>query len=91
MGTMTRKDPLLALMLEVLGGFFGILGIGWMYAGQIPLGVAILVAYIVVADTLSCALAILTAGLWCFVLPAQNLIFGALSGYLVYRRMQENG
>jgi len=51
MGRMTRKDPLLALMLEVLGGFFGILGIGWMYAGQIPLGAVILVAYVVVADT----------------------------------------
>lgn len=85
----TTRDPFLALMLEVAGSFFGVLGIGWIYAGRVMEGLLILVGYWLLAGTLTVILVIASLGLWCFVLPAQNLVFGALSGYLVYRHLQE--
>ncbi len=83
------KDPFLALMLEIAGGFFGVLGLGWIYAGRVAEGLLILIGYWLLAGAISVTLIIASLGLWCFVLPAQNLLFGALSGYLIYRRLQE--
>ena len=82
-------DPFVALMLELIGGFFQCLGFGWIYAGQVAWGLALLVGYWLLAGTISAILIIFSAGLWCFVLPAQNLIFGCLSGYCLYRTLQK--
>jgi hypothetical protein len=35
-------------------------------------------------------LAIGTLGAWCLLWPAQNLVFGALSGYLAYRWLERH-
>ena len=35
-------------------------------------------------------LAVGTLGAWCCVWPAQNLLFGAVSGYLAYRWLEEH-
>jgi len=86
---MVRKDPFLALVLEVAGGFFGFPGIGWIYAGRVKWGLIFLVGYWLLDWTLGVALAIVTLGLWCTVWPAQNLIVGAISGYLVYRWLEK--
>ncbi len=82
-------DPFIALMMEVIGGFFQCLGFGWIYAGQVMWGLAILVGYWLLAGTLSTILVIFSGGLWCFVLPAQSLILGCLSGFFVYRALQK--
>ena len=82
-------DPFIALMLEVIGGFFQCLGFGWIYAGRVVWGLALLVGYWLLAGTISAILIIFSGGLWCFVLPAQSLIFGCLSGYGVYRALQK--
>lgn len=85
---MTRKDPFLALVLEVAGGFFGLAGIGWIYAGQVGWGLAFLISYWLLDWVLGLALTIVTVGIWCVIWPAQNLIVGAISGYLVYRWLE---
>lgn len=82
-------DPFLALVLEVGGGFFGFLGLGWIYAGRVPLGLILLVGYWLLAGAISVLLIIFSSGIWCCFLPAQNLIFGCLSGYLVYQSMRK--
>ena len=82
---MSRKDPFVALALEIIGGFFGFPGIGWIYAGQVGRGLLFMVGYWIFDWALGVTLVILTLGLWCFVWPAQHLIIGAVSGFLVYR------
>jgi hypothetical protein len=83
------RDPFVALILEVLGGFFGFLGIGWIYAGRPMMGVSLLVGYWLLDWILGITLSIVTLGVWCFIWPAQNLIFGAISGYLAYRWLEK--
>jgi hypothetical protein len=86
---MVRKDPFLALVLEVAGGFFGFPGIGWIYAGRVRWGLVFLVGYWLLDWALGVVLSILTLGLWCTVWPAQNLIVGAISGFVVYRWLEK--
>jgi hypothetical protein len=87
---MTRgRDPFIALILEVVGGFFGFLGLGWIYAGRPAMGIALLIGYWLLDWAIGVTLSIVTIGLWCFVWPAQNLIMSAISGYLAYRWLEE--
>jgi TM2 domain-containing membrane protein YozV len=83
------RDPFIALILEVVGGFFGFLGLGWIYAGRPALGIVLLICYWLLDWIIGIALSIVTLGLWCFVWPAQNLILSAISGYLAYRWLEE--
>lgn len=87
---MRERDPVVALLLELIGGFFGFLGIGWIYAGRPTAGLALLVIYWLLDWIIGLMLAIGTLGAWCCVWPAQNLLFGALSGYLAYRWLEEH-
>ena len=87
---MTRKDPFLALVLEVAGGFFGFPGIGWIYAGQVQWGLVFLIGYWLLDWALGFVLAIVTLGVWCVIWPAQNLVVGAISGYLAYRWLERH-
>jgi len=82
------RDPAVALFLEVIGGFFGLLGIGWIYAGRPAGGIVLLLGYWLLDWVIGLALAIGTLGAWCCVWPAQNLLFGLLSGYGVYRWLE---
>lgn len=43
----TAKDPSTAFLLELLGGFFGLLGIGYFYAGRINDGVLRIILWII--------------------------------------------
>ena len=85
---MSRRDPFAALVLEIVGGFFGFPGIGWIYAGQVGWGLVFTVVYWLFDWALGLTLAILTVGLWCAIWPAQNLVVGAISGFLVYRWLE---
>jgi hypothetical protein len=79
------------MVLEVVGGFFGLIGIGWIYAGRPGVGIALLVGYRLLDWVVGLTLSVLTLGVWCCIWPAQNLVFGALSGYLVYRWLERRG
>ena len=83
------RDPFIALILEVVGGFFGFLGLGWIYAGKPLEGVLLLVCYWLLDWAIGLTLSIVTFGVWCFVWPAQNLVLSAISGYLAYRWLEE--
>jgi TM2 domain-containing membrane protein YozV len=86
----SRRDPFLALVLEIACGFFGLPGVGWIYAGQVVWGLLFMIGYWLLDWAFGLILSILTMGLWCTIWPAQNLIVGAISGYLVYRWVQKN-
>ena len=87
---MIRKDPFVALALELAGGFFGFPGIGWIYAGQVSKGLVFMLGYWLLDWALGLTLAILTLGVWCTVWPAQNLIVGAISGFFAYRWLEQH-
>ena len=85
---MRGRDPFVALILEVVGGFFGFLGFGWIYAGKPLMGISLLVGYWLLDGAIATILILSTLFAWCLVLPAQNLIIGAVSGYLAYRWLE---
>ena len=85
------RDPFVALLLEVVGGFFGFLGIGWIYAGRPVKGVVLLLGYWLLDWIVGLVLSFATLGVWCFIWPAQNLVLGAISGYLAYRWLEGQG
>jgi TM2 domain-containing membrane protein YozV len=84
------RDPFVALLLEVVCGFFGFLGIGWIYAGRPAMGILLLISYWLLDWIVGLMLAVGTLGAWCLLWPAQNLVFGALSGYLAYRWLEQH-
>ncbi len=55
------KDPNTAFLIELVGGFFGLLGIGYMYAGRTNDGVIRLVAWLVYDVTAAIVISILLA------------------------------
>jgi hypothetical protein len=81
---------MVALLLELICGLFGFLGVGWIYAGRPLEGVILLVSYWLLDWIVGLTLAVVTLGAWCCVWPAQNLLFGALSGYLAYRWVEQH-
>jgi hypothetical protein len=39
------KDPSTGLLIELIPGFFGVLGVGYLWAGELALGLALLLGY----------------------------------------------
>jgi TM2 domain-containing membrane protein YozV len=73
-----QKDRSLAIVLEVLPGLFGILGIGWMYAGNINTGLAVLVGNLIFL-AISAVIAVLTAGIGLCILWPMEIVILVLS------------
>jgi TM2 domain-containing membrane protein YozV len=67
------KDRSTVTILEVIPGLFGILGIGWLYAGNTGAGLAWLIGTIV-WDVIAVILATLSVGLGCFCVLPVNVV-----------------
>jgi hypothetical protein len=72
------KDRSIALILEVLPGLFGILGIGWIYAGDTNTGLLWLIGYLVAAVVFVIA-DVLSGGLCCLVTVPLQIVAIVLS------------
>ena len=59
---MRDRDPMVALLLELIGGFFGFLGIGWIYAGKPAGGIILLIGYWLLDWIVGLTLAVATLG-----------------------------
>lgn len=69
----------IAMMLEIIFGMFGMLGLGWLYAGNIPIAIAAFIGFIIVAF-IEIAVVAATLGLAaCLILPI-NLAIAVFSG-----------
>lgn len=69
------KDPNTAFLIELIGGFFGLLGIGYLYVGRTNDGIIRLVAwlaYIAVAWIAIGLLSVIVIGVLC--IPVQIII-----------------
>ena len=39
------SKPVITVIIELIGGYFGLLGLGWVFAGDVLRGIIILVGY----------------------------------------------
>jgi TM2 domain-containing membrane protein YozV len=77
------KDRTLALVLELIPAFFGFFGIGWMYGGNMTVGLIALIG-VIVWNVIGLVIAFFTAGFsLCCTVPL-NMAFMAVSGYFLY-------
>nr|WP_321496477.1 hypothetical protein [uncultured Methanolobus sp.] len=83
-------NPGTAMLIEIIGSLFCLLGLGWIYSGKGVIGLLLLVGYwifvIVEVFIIIPLLAFVTLGLGAmlyFLLPIQNIIVGAISGLVV--------
>jgi len=75
MGTSGDKDPNTAFLIELVGGFFGLLGLGYLYVGRTNDGVLRLVLWLlydIIAAVVIAALIAVIVGLAC--VPVQLAI-----------------
>ena len=83
------KDRTIALAAEIIGGVFGLLGIGWLYAGNTTAGILWL-AGMLVGTCLAVTIDIFTAGLFlCVHIPLWMAAVG-LSAYLLYNYTKQH-
>jgi hypothetical protein len=69
----------ITLILEIVFGFFGILGTGWLYAGNVAVGIAALIGYLILIAVETVG-AVLTCGAAaCLVIPL-NIAIVVISG-----------
>lgn len=82
------KDRSIAIILELLPGFFAFLGIGWIYAGETTTGVVVLVLDLV-CNVVFAVIGAVTLGIsLCLTVPLQ-LVAIALSTYLLYQHTKK--
>jgi hypothetical protein len=84
-----KKDRSLALLLEILPGFFGLLGIGWMYSGNIGVGITFLAAFLI-WDLIAISIAVLTGFLACFCILPINIVAIIASVLLLNNYIQDH-
>lgn len=83
------KDPNTGLLLELLPGLFGFLGIGYIWSGEVALGIGLLIGYWV-AGAMLAVMTLLTFGLLLCIFPVYLLLWpGApiISAIVLQRRM----
>ncbi|MCL4394171.1 MAG: zinc ribbon domain-containing protein [Chloroflexi bacterium] len=72
------KDRSIAYILEILPGLFGILGIGWLYAGNTSAGIAWLVG-VLIWDLMAIVIGLFSVGFGCFCTVPVNIVLIAVS------------
>jgi hypothetical protein len=73
------SSDIIAMMLEIVFGFFGILGMGWLYAGNIPVAIAAFVLFLIIAF-IEIAVAAATLGFSICLIAPINLAVAIISG-----------
>jgi len=77
------KDPTVGLLLELIG-FFGFLGIGWIWAGETGIGIGLLLGWFVFLG-IEVVLSIVLIGLCMIPL---NFILPIVSGVILMNRLK---
>jgi hypothetical protein len=85
------KDPSTGLLIEMLPGFFGFLGIGHLWAGDIALGLGLLIGYWCFWAIVGVLTVLMLGLLLCFLPLFGALYFAApiFSGLLLQKRLRQ--
>lgn len=78
------SKPTTAALIELIGGYFGLLGLGWIYAGDVLRGILILIGYLVVLSV-GGFLMMVSFGLLGFILGPLYLVAPLISAFTVYQ------
>ena len=79
--TPTKADSsdTIAMIIEIVFGLFGILGMGWLYAGRVPVAIGAFIGFVILVF-IEIAIITVTAGLAaCLIFPL-NLAITIVSG-----------
>jgi len=84
------SDPTVALIVEIIFGLGGVLGLGWLYAGNIAISLMVFFGYVVLVfiEFWIVALSFGLAG--CIILPL-NLVMIVISGFKARDYMRNTG
>ena len=74
-----RKDPLIAVLLAIIPGLFGIWGLGHIYVGQTQRGVQLLITGIVIT-----VLLLATYYFWFLIFTLVCMVILALAWFLIF-------
>ncbi len=77
------KDRSIALVLEILPAFFGIFGIGWIYAGNVVVGILLLIG-VLCWDVFAILINILSGGFGCLCTLPVNIVLIAGSAVFLH-------
>jgi ABC-type multidrug transport system fused ATPase/permease subunit len=80
----------IAMMLEIIFGFFGILGMGWLYAGNVPIAAVLFVGFLIVAFV-EMAIATATLGIAACLIVPFNLAVAVISGLRARDHVRNTG
>ncbi|MEM7344110.1 MAG: hypothetical protein AAF485_07695 [Chloroflexota bacterium] len=84
-----ENRPMISAILELIGGYFGILGIGWMVAGDVLRGIIFLVCYAIFLSILG-FLTFITAGLFACIAGPIYIAVPIASAIYAYRFAEDN-
>ncbi len=81
---MNTNKPIIAALIEIIGGYFGLLGLGWMYGGDFFRGILLLVGYWIF---LALVAALISFSLGClgFIFAPIYIAVPIISGIKVYQ------
>lgn len=82
------KDPTTGLLLELIPGFFGFMGIGYLWSGMTGIGIALLLGYWVVVF-FEIIFIIFTLGLLALCLWPINIVAPVVSAVLLQKKLKE--
>ena len=86
----SESTDTIALIIEIVFGLFGILGVGWLYAGNFVAALLVFVGFMVLV-AIEAFLAFVTFGLAaCFIAPL-NIAVAIISGLRVRDYVRETG
>ena len=74
----------IAALLELVGGYFGLLGLGWIYGGDILRGVFFLIGYLVLLSV-GGTLVAFTLGLLAIIFVPLYFIVPIISAFKVHQ------
>jgi hypothetical protein len=83
------KDRVVALVLEILPGLIGFLGFGWIYAGNMTVGLILLISFLI-WNILAVVLSIITLSIFlCLYIPV-NITVISLSAIFLYNYTKQH-
>jgi hypothetical protein len=88
-GQVQKKDKSVAIILEILPAFFGILGIGWIYGGNTNGGIGWLIGFLV-WNGIALFLDVVTLGIFLCVHIPVNIGLIALSTIMLNNYIKQN-
>ncbi len=78
------SNQTLAVIVELVGGYFGLLGVGWMIAGDVLRGLLILIGYGILLAIFAFLISI-SFGFLGFIIVPFYIIIPIISAFKVYQ------